>query len=312
MSVVLAGTKTPATIDRVCPLCASADRSHDFAKASYDAAKMGDFAFSSRKVPEYMHYRLLLCRQCELVYASPVPDGESLVEEYRAAAYDSGREARYAAKTYIALTKRILDRLPDRAGALDIGAGDGAYLKALLDCDFTGVVGCEPSAAPIAAADEAVRPLLRNAPFRREDFAAGQFRLVTCFQTMEHVPDPLQLCRDAYSLLKPGGAMLCVVHNRLSLSARVLGRRSPIFDIEHLQLFSHASIGRLLESAGFRGVNTSVVVNCYPITYWMRLFPFPRPLKNAVIRLAASLGGNYLPIPLPAGNLAAVGFKPAG
>jgi SAM-dependent methyltransferase len=259
-----------------------------------------------------MHYRLLLCQPCELVYASPVPDRESLVEEYRAAAYDSGREARYAAKTYIGLTKKILGRLPDRAGALDIGAGDGAYLKELLDCGFTGVVGSEPSAAPIAAADETVRPLLRNAPFRVEDFTAGQFRLVTCFQTMEHVPDPLQLCRDAYSLLKPGGAMLCVVHNRLSLSARLLGRRSPIFDIEHLQLFSHASIRRLLETAGFGGVRTSAVVNRYPITYWMRLFPFPAPLKNAAIRVAAALGGNRLPFPLAAGNVAAVGFKPAG
>jgi SAM-dependent methyltransferase len=303
---------TLTMIDRKCPLCAAAGRSREFAKAAFDPAQMGGFAFASRKMPEYMHYRLLLCRQCELLYASPVPEAGSLIEEYQAAAYDSGREARYAAKTYIALTKRILNRLPDRAGALDIGAGDGAFLKELLDCGFTELVGCEPSAAPIAAADEAVRPLLRNAPFRVEDFAAGRFNLVTCFQTLEHVPNPLQLCHDAYSLLKPGGAMLCVVHNRLSLSARLLGRRSPIFDIEHLQLFSHASIRRLLESAGFRDIRTSVVVNCYPITYWMRLFPFPRPMKSVAIRLAAALGGNRLLVPLPAGNVAAMGFKPAG
>jgi SAM-dependent methyltransferase len=298
--------------DRVCPLCASAGPSREFAEASYDPTQMGDFAFASRKMPEYMHYRLLLCQQCELLYASPVPEAETLVEEYQAAAYDSGREARYAAKTYIALTKKVLDRLPDRAGALDIGAGDGAFLQELLDCGFTDVLGCEPSAAPIAAADEAVRPLLRNAPFRAKDFAAGKYSLVTCFQTMEHVPDPLQLCRDACSMLKPGGVMLCVVHNRRSLSARLLGRRSPIFDIEHLQLFSHASIRRLLESAGFRDIRTSVVVNCYPMTYWMRLFPLPRPMKTVAIRLAAALGGNRLPFPLPAGNVAAVGFKPAG
>jgi hypothetical protein len=53
-----------------------------------------------------------------------------------------------------------------------------------------------------------------------------------------------------------------------------------------------------------------VVVNRYPITYWMRLFPFPRPLKNAATRVAAALGGNHLSFPLPAGNVAVVGFKP--
>ncbi len=298
-----------AMTSRVCALCGSARRSREFAEATYDPSRIGRFAFASRKVPEYMHYRLLLCKGCDLVYASPVPDRESLLEEYRVAAYDSGREARYAARTYGRLLRSVLGRLPDRAGALDIGAGDGAFLKELLLLNFTEVVGAEPSAAPIAAAEDAVRPLLRHAPFRAADFQGRKFRLITCFQTLEHVPDPLQLCRDACGLLKEGGVMLCVVHNRRALSARLLGRRSPIFDIEHLQLFSHTSSRRLLEGAGFRDIRTDTIVNRYPITYWMRLFPLPRMLKNAAIRFAGALGGNHIPCPLPAGNLVAIGFK---
>jgi hypothetical protein len=80
--------------------------------------------------------------------------------------------------------------------------------------------------------------------------------LVTCFQTFEHLADPLAMCGDAFHLLKPGGAVLFVGHNRRAVSARILGRRSPIFDIEHLQLFSPASVrrmvttGRLCERGG--------------------------------------------------------------
>ena len=238
-------------IARNCPICGSADRSREFAAARYDADRLTRFAFASRKLPEYMHYRLLLCAACELLYASPVPESQSLVEEYQAAAYDSALEARFAARTYARLLRPLLARLPDRSGALDIGAGDGAFLQELLAQGFSEVAGVEPSAAPIAAAEEAVRPLLHHAPFRVEDFQGRQFRLITCFQTMEHVPDPLRLCREACGLLKPGGAMLCVVHNRLALSARLLGRRSPIYDIEHLQLFSRPRCGASWSGPGF-------------------------------------------------------------
>ena len=300
---------TMATVSRTCPLCASSEHSREVAKESYDPKRLGEFAFASRKVPEYMHYRLLVCEDCDLLYASPVPQFDRLEDEYREAAFDSGREARYAARTYARLARPILAQLPDRVGALDIGAGDGAFLKELLGCGFTEVVGAEPSTAPIAAAEESIRPLLRHAPFRAEDFRGQRFSLVTCFQTLEHVPDPLQLCRDAFGLLKEGGAMLCVVHNRRSVSARLLGRRSPIYDIEHLQLFSHASAQRLLRSAGFGDVRSSVVCNRYPMSYWMRLFPMPSGLKKAAITAADVVGIGRLPMPLPAGNLAVYGFK---
>ena len=296
-------------ISRNCPICGSDSHSREFAAARYDADRLNEFAFASRKLPEYMHYRLLLCGQCELLYASPVPQSESLVEEYEAAAYDSGVEAQFAARTYASLLPPILARLPGRAGALDIGAGDGAFLKELLALGFTELAGAEPSSAPIAAADEVIRPMLHHAPFRVEDFRGRQFQLITCFQTMEHVPDPLQVCRDARTLLAEGGAMMCVVHNRLALSARLLGRRSPIYDIEHLQLFSRPSVRRLMETAGFSDVHTAVIVNRYPLSYWLRLFPLPAAIKKPILTAAGKSAFGRITVALPAGNLAVWGFK---
>ena len=51
-------------------------------------------------------------------------------------------------RTYARLVRPILARLPDRQGALDIGAGDGALLQELLGLGFSDVCGAEPSAAP--------------------------------------------------------------------------------------------------------------------------------------------------------------------
>ena len=295
-------------VRRACPGCGAND-SEPFADANIDPEALGAFAFASRKLPEYMHHALVVCRKCDLLYANPAPDRKSLEAAYHDAAFDASDESRYAGVTYGSYLPRITARLPDRIGALDIGTGDGAFLEQLQKHGFSCVVGVEPSAAPVAAAKPELRPLIRHAPFRREDFAPESLRLVTCFQTIEHVYDPLALCQDAFGLLRPGGALLMVCHNRRALLARAMGLKSPIFDIEHLQLFSPDSVRALLKRAGFSQVDVHVVVNRYPINYWARLSPIPRAFKARALELLRSSGLGSFTLAAPVGNLAAIAYK---
>jgi SAM-dependent methyltransferase len=295
-------------VSRACPGCGAND-SEPFADANIDPEALGAFAFASRKLPEYMHHALVVCRKCDLLYANPAPDRKSLEAAYHDAAFDASDESRYAGVTYGSYLPRIAARLPDRNGALDIGTGDGAFLEQLLQHGFTDVVGVEPSAAPVAAAKPHIRSLIRHAPFRREDFARESLRLVTCFQTIEHVYDPLALCEDALGLLRPGGALFMVCHNRRALLARAMGLKSPIFDIEHLQLFSPDSVRALLKRAGFSRVDVHVVVNRYPINYWARLSPIPDAIKPRALELLRSSGLGRFKLAAPVGNLAAIAYK---
>lgn len=295
-------------VERRCPLCAR-ETGVLFAEASVDPKRLGEFAYASRKIPEYMHLRLLHCPVCDLVYASPVPAPSELEDAYREAAYDSKVEAEYAAQTYAAQVRRFYERLPDRAGALDIGAGDGAFCGQLQALGFRDIIGLEPSSAPIAAAEPAVRDCLKQEMFLPGRFAGNSFSLVTCFQTIEHVSQPKELCQEAARILKPGGALCLVGHNRRSLSCRILGRKSPIFDVEHLQLFSPDSLRRLLTEAGLVDITVRPFFNRYPLAYWTRLFPFPRVIKNLLIQGLNVTGIGRIPVPLPAGNLVAWGFR---
>jgi SAM-dependent methyltransferase len=294
-------------VSRPCPVCGETE-SRPFAEANVDAAALGAFAFASRKLPEYMHFALVTCPRCDLLYANPAPAPGALDALYRDAAFDAGEESRLAAVTYGRQLARVTAPLPDRRGALDIGTGDGAFLSELVAAGFTDVAGVEPSAAPVAAARAEVRPLIRNAPFRAEDFAPGAFSLVTCFQTIEHVPDPLALCREARVLLRPGGALYLVCHNRRALLARAMGLKSPIYDVEHLQLFSPASVRGLLERAGFSRVDVRPLVNRYPLDYWARLFPLPAAAKPLALAVLRRTRVGRLPIAAPVGNLVAVGY----
>jgi SAM-dependent methyltransferase len=295
---------------RACPVCGSTDETRVFAPANIDPDALNAFSFASRKLPEYMHARLIECPRCDVVYANPAIAAEALASAYEEAAFDSAEEAGFAARTYGCYLRRILPHLPDRDGALDIGTGEGSFLRELLGAGFRDVVGVEPSRAPMEAAAPDVKPLVRQEMFQTDTFPPETFRLISCFQTIEHLRDPLAICRDAYRALKPGGVFFLIGHNRRAVSAAVLGRKSPIFDVEHLQLFSPRSFFYLLRAAGFTSISVEPLWNRYPLHYWARLFPFPKRLKAGLLqRLKKSFLGRVL-IALPAGNLAAVGYKP--
>jgi SAM-dependent methyltransferase len=294
---------------RACPVCGS-EAATVFAEQRIDPAALDGFAFASRKQPEYMHYRLVACPVCDLIYASPAPGPETLAGAYVTAAYDSSEESRWAARTYRGLLRPVLASLGETGlgSALDIGAGDGAFLEELLAAGFCHVEGVEPSDAPRRSARASIRPLIHEGLFSPEVFEGRRFDLITCLQTIEHVHEPLALCRDAWSLLEEGGALFIVCHNRRAASARLLGRHSPIFDVEHLQLFSPRSLRQLLSESGFTNVSVRPVLNSYPIRYWARLAPIPTGMKAKTLEALDGRPGS-LRLMLPAGNVAAWGFR---
>ena len=294
---------------RNCPLCGG-NGFKVFAESTIDERKLTSSSFASRKLPEYMHPRMVECNSCGMLYANPALQHETLGEAYKEASFDGQLESLLAARTY----RRLLEdrSLSLRGGsALDIGAGDGAFVEQLLAMGFDDAVGVEPSDAPIQAAKPVIRGHLRQGLFAASDFGPESLDLISCFQVMEHVPSPLEMSKDAFSLLKPGGLFFVVVHNRRALSARILGEKSPIFDIEHLQLFDERTGEQLLQRAGFGSISVRSLSNTYPIDYWIKLFPLPAAMKTALRRSAQiSRLGNIL-ISFPAGNLALIGEKPA-
>jgi SAM-dependent methyltransferase len=295
--------------ERSCPICGSRDESRLFATQRLDLDALDEHAFASRKRPEHMRLRLVECLGCDLAYASPVPAPEALARAYDAAAFDSAEEARYAARTYAQELGEAIASLPERDGALDVGTGEGAFLGELLQLGFTGVGGVEPSRAPIEAAEPAVAPLIEHGVFSAGIRRPGSLSLVTCLQTIEHVPDPAQLVHDATALLHPGGVFALVCHDRRALVNRLLGMRSPIVDIEHMQLFSPRSVEQLLRGAGLRDVTQRAIRNRYPLRYWARLLPLPSPLQGPLASGLERSGLGARPLALGVGNLLAWGRR---
>jgi len=289
-------------MQRNCSICAL-ESAHLHLKENFQKEGLNQFSFSSRKEPELFHLRLYLCESCDLIYANPALEQNFIEAEYENAAFDSSVEAGYAAKTYA----KYLPQKSLIKSVLDIGCGGGEFLQELQKNGVKNICGIEPSAAAIATAQTSVKKFIRPGFFEKKLFSE-EFDLISCFQTLEHVLDPLQLCIDANSLLKKDGRFFVVTHNFRGKVNQILGQKSPIYDIEHLQLFSPKSLGELLIKAGFSDIKVFPIINTYPLFYWIKLFP-KIPAKKQIISLSKKLKIGYLTIPLPIGNIGAIAYK---
>lgn len=297
---------------RACPLCgAGADQAEPFLRDTRQDERLNDLSFASRKTPEYMSHAMVRCRGCDLAYVDRPPSATLLAESYHNAGYDSAREAEDAADAYARAIGSPLGRLGRRGSALEIGTGTGAFLQRLAEAGFVELVGVEPSTAAIAAAPGHRRGWIREGIFAESDFAPESFDLICCFMTLEHVPDPGELVSAAYRLLRPGGVFVGVTHDRRHWLNRLLGRRSPIVDIEHMQLFSAESATGLLRAHGYGEVGGASFRNAYSPSYWLRLVPLPDGLKRMLIRSLQRTPLDRLRVPFNVGNFMTWGFRPS-
>lgn len=296
---------------RPCPVCgADLSQSVLFLPSTIDTDKLTEFSYASRKVPEYMSYELVRCTSCDLVYVHTPPSDEELAQAYHVADYDSSEEAEDAARAYMAAMRPVLSQIKRKEAVLEVGTGTAVLLEHLAAEGFTELVGVEPSTAAIEAAPAHRRQWIREGIFEEGDFEPGSFDLITCFMTMEHVPDPTVIAEAAMRLLRPGGAFVTVTHDYRSRVNRLLGRRSPIIDVEHMQLFSEASIRTLFERVGFEKISVEAFKNRYAFSYWWRLAPVPGALKRAGSRVASALRFDKAKIRFNVGNTIASGLKP--
>ena len=130
-----------------------------------------------------------------------------------------------------------------------------------------------------------------------------------CFMTMEHVYDPLIIACAAQRLLKPNGAFVTVTHDYNSFINRILGKKSPIIDIEHMQLFSKKSICELFKRANFDNIDSKAFINHYSFNYWLRLTPLPLTIKKQLKWLSSLIGFDKIKIGLNVGNRITAGYK---
>jgi SAM-dependent methyltransferase len=298
------------TKSRRCPVCFESNKNSVlFQKENIDKIKITPFTYSSRKPPEFMCHEMVRCLNCDLVYVTTPPDRIQLSEAYHAADYDSSEEALDAAETYVSHMNEVVSKLNLNSRILEIGSGSGAFLYNLKKRGFTDLTGIEPSISAINSAHPEIKSHLQEGIFQVDDFQGMNYDLVCCFMTLEHVYDPREISESVNKILKKGGYFVMVVHNYRSLVNRILGRKSPIIDIEHMQLFSKKSIRLLLNKTNYQDIQVKDLYNRYSINYWIRLSPITNFIKNIFIKLLNKFNLGNFKIKINVANIIASGRK---
>jgi SAM-dependent methyltransferase len=293
-----------------CAICASVGNAETVYPANLGADAFTPAVFSARRAPDRIHYRIVRCLGCGLLRSDPVASPELVSDLYSRSRFEYGGESANLARTY----GRYLAEL-DRYGGgkealLEIGCGNGFFLEEARRRGYTLVRGVEPSADAVAQAPPGLRESIGVEVMRPGLFGEESFDAICLFQVLDHLPDPAEVLSECLRLLRPGGLVLCLNHDVEAFSARLLGERSPIVDVEHTYLFSQRTISRLLEALGFRMLACGPARNTYSLRYLSHLLPLPRRAKTPLLGVLGATRVGNVRLSVRLRNLYAIAQRP--
>jgi 2-polyprenyl-3-methyl-5-hydroxy-6-metoxy-1,4-benzoquinol methylase len=121
---------------------------------------------------------------------------------------------------------------------------------------------------------------------------AHTFHVITMWDVLEHVADPVSLVKRARSLLLPGGVLFLRTPNLDALERQVFGSRYHSFKAEHLFYFGPDSLVEVLERAGFRVAFLTTESHLLQGFFLDRVHGWARLLRGSDF-FAAAVDGTY-------------------
>jgi len=173
----------------------------------------------------------------------------------------SGQESAHVADFRAGLAL-VEAHAPATGSLLDVGCATGSFLS-LAKAKGWECRGVEVSAFAAAQARERTGCEIFCGKLEDAPFASGTFDVITMWDLLEHLPDPLQGLEAARRLLKPSGLLLVNTPNENSLLrqvARLLYRGSRgritapvnrLYHRYHLHYFAAETLTVLYRRAGF-------------------------------------------------------------
>jgi SAM-dependent methyltransferase len=139
--------------------------------------------------------------------------------------------------------------VPQDGRVIEIGCGNGRFLAVLHE------VRPDIALAGVDIEDVGMGDLpvtFYHGQLEQVAIEPASFDAVYCSNLIEHVPDPGAFLRKCREILKPGGVIVGITPDHLSLDRYVFGRYWAGYHYpRHTFVFNHRNIRSILEQAGF-------------------------------------------------------------
>jgi len=257
--------------------------------------------FSARRITEHFHYKIVRCRNCGLIFSREILPDALLSRLYSESKVTYGEYVDAIRRDYWMPLRPFAGEI-NKGAALEIGCGSGFFLEKLLEEGFKNVYGCEPSIEAVEKASALTKKNIYPGFFKKGIYQNKSLDFICCFQTLDHLSDPVETIKICRDILKPDGMIYFVVHDVNSFQAKILRDKSPIIDIEHIYLFNKNTLKKLFEKEKYKVVKISSLKNNYPLNYWLKMLSlsgFGNVVKNVIER--TRIGS--ISFPIAAGNI---------
>lgn len=243
-------SSTPLPLNDHCPVCASSDTEVFLRKSELPVCCHGlfDDPATAQRSPRG-ELELCVCSSCGLIFNRSF-DPQLLVyqEGYENAQHFSPRFRQYLET----LAAELKEQLPhDNNTIVELGCGDGVFLKMLCSGGANRGIGFDP-AADVSSTLPTDNVRIFDRPFTEVD-AHVACDLVCARHLLEHLTDPASLLRLSMQALdERQGAIYLEVP-----SADYMLRNGAIWDLlyEHCLYFTSKSLRHMLLECGFEDVH---------------------------------------------------------
>jgi len=196
------------------------------------------------------------CPVCETVFQHPMPSIDQM-RAYVDSEYASGVYSDYVAAAQLkSMTFRsrvqAIQRKVSGGRLLDVGASCGFFVEEALRAGFDAY-GVELSAEAISKAPDDIRVRLTLGDVNALNAADQQaFDVITAFDLIEHVFDPIAFLHQLRQVAKPGSWIVISTPDAGHFLRYVLRARWPMFQpLQHTVLFSRRGLRLSLSAAGY-------------------------------------------------------------
>ena len=196
---------------------------------------------------------LCRCGNCDMVFARRIPTFKELDAHYTNYSYN--KEV-FVSPVTIKRYNEILDSFEKYRKnnlLLDVGCGVGLFLKVAIDRGWQ-VYGTEYSDKAIEIC-EAKGIKMKQGVLNAQDFGGLQFDVVTSFEVIEHINNPIPEMTNIDALLRPGGLFYCTTPNFNGLPRYYLKSDYSIIHYpEHLSLYTPKTLKYLCNKFNLKPV----------------------------------------------------------